>query len=153
MRSRHGWFVIGLLLLLHFAFHPSWTGWPLGPDLLVGGLLLGSLGLRASRAAVLGFTLGLLEASMSLGPLGPTMLILAAAGYAGSWMRDVFYSDSARFIPAFLVVGVWAVQTLLTLVGGHGITPEAILIFSPISAGLTAVVCWGTEKLVAFVVL
>ena len=141
MRSRRGWVVIGMLLLLHFALHPLWTGWSAGPDLLVGGLLLGSLGLRASRAAVLGFTLGALEASMALGPLGPTMLILAAAGYAGSWLRDVFYSDSARFIPAFLVVGVWVVQTLLTLVGGHGLEITSFLIYSPISAGITAVLC------------
>jgi cell shape-determining protein MreD len=153
VRSRRGWVVIGLLLFLHFALHPLWTGWPAGPDLLVGGLLLGSLGLRASRAAGLGFTLGALEASMSLGPLGPTMLILAATGYAGSWLRDVFYSDSARFIPAFLVVGVWVVQTLLTLVGGHGLELAPILIYSPISAGCTAVLCWGTEKLVAFFVV
>jgi len=90
---------------------------------------------------------------MSLGPLGPTMLILAGAGYAGSWMRDVFYSDSARFIPAFLVAGVWVVQTLLTLVGGHGLALDATLIFSPISAALTALLCWSTEKLVAFLVL
>ncbi|MDH3735064.1 MAG: rod shape-determining protein MreD [Gemmatimonadota bacterium] len=152
MRSRRGWVVIGLLLALHFALHPLWTGWPAGPDLLIGGLLLGSLGLRASRAALLGFILGLFEASMSLGPLGPTMLILAATGYAGSWLRDVFYSDSARFIPAFLVVGVWLVQTLLVLAGGAGLTLEGALIHSPISAGLTAVLCWGTEKLVAFFV-
>lgn len=142
--------VIGLLLTMHFALHPLWTGWAAGPDLLLGGLLLGSLGLRASRAALLGFVLGLLEASMALGPLGPTMLILAATGYAGSWLRDVFYSDSARFIPAFLVVGVWVVQTLLSLVGGVGLTLEGALIFSPISAGMTAVLCWSTEKLVAF---
>ncbi|MDX1395809.1 MAG: hypothetical protein R3195_15610, partial [Gemmatimonadota bacterium] len=103
--------------------------------------------------ALLGFVLGLLEASMALGPLGPTMLVLAAAGYAGSWLRDVFYSDSARFIPAFLVVGVWVVQSLLWLVGGHGISATNLLVYSPIAAGLTAVLCWGTEKLVAFFVV
>ena len=150
MRARRAWAVIGSLLFLHFALHPLWTSWPAGPDLLVGGLLLGSLGLRASHAAVLGFVLGLLEASMSLGPLGPTMLILAAAGYAGSWLRDVFYSDSARFIPAFLVVGIWLVQSLLTLIGGAGLSLEGVLVLSPISAAVTAVVCWASEKFVAF---
>jgi len=152
MRSRRGWVVIGLLLVAHFALHPLWSGWPAGPDLLLGGLLLGSLGLRASRAAALGFTLGVLEASLSLGPLGPTMLILAGAGYAGSWFRDVFYSDSSRFIPVFLLIGVWAVQTLLTLVSGQ-VMWMGILVFSPISAGVTAVVCWATERLVGFFVL
>lgn len=153
MKSRHGWVVIGLLLVLHFALHPLWSGWPAGPDLLTGGLLLGSLGLRASRAAALGFTLGLLEASMALGPLGPTMLIMAGVGYAGSWLRDVFYSDSARFIPAFLIVGVWVVQAAFTLVGSHEMWMESLFVFSPISAGVTAAVCWGSEKLVRFFVL
>lgn len=152
MRVRRAWVVIGLLLLFHFALHPLWTSWPAGPDLLVGGLLLGSLGLRASHAAALGFVLGLLEASMSLGPLGPTMLILAGAGYAGSWLRDVFYSDSARFIPAFLVVGIWVVQTALSLTGGSELSLGGVLVFSPISAVVTAVVCWCSEKLVAFVI-
>jgi len=145
--------VIGLLLVLHFALHPLWSGWPAEPDLLLGGLLLGSLGLRASRAAAFGFTLGLLEASISLGPLGPTMLILAGAVYAGSWLRDVFHSDSARFIPFFLLIGVWVVQSALSLVSGHGLWLGDILVFSPISAGLTAAVCWATERLVGFFVL
>lgn len=150
MRARRAWVVIGLLLLVHFALHPLWTSWPAGPDLLVGGLLLGSLGLRASHAAALGFVLGLLEASLSLGPLGPTMLVLAGAGYAGSWLRDVFYSDSARFIPAFLVIGIWLVQIVLTLVGGGGMSILGTLVFSPISAAVTAVVCWASEKFAAF---
>ena len=151
MRSRRGWIVIGLLLGVHFALHPLWSRWPAGPDLLVGGLLLGSLGLRASRAAALGFVLGLLEASLALGPLGPTLLIMAGAAYAGSWLRDVFYSDSARFIPVFLVVGVWTVQTSVTLLS-QGLWLEGIFVFSPISACVTAAVCLGTEKLVGFFV-
>jgi cell shape-determining protein MreD len=144
--------VIGTLLLVHFALHPVWTAWRAGPDLLAGGLLLGSLGLRASRAAALGFVLGLLEASMALGPLGPTMLILAAAGWGGARLRDVFYSDSARFMPTFLVVGVWVIEVLQGFVGGGGMSPAGVLVYAPLSALATAAVCWGTERLVSFFV-
>lgn len=149
MRGGARWVVIGTLLLIHFALHPLWSGWRAGPDLLAGGLLLGSLGLRASRAAALGFVLGLLEASMALGPLGPTMLVLGAAGWAGAWLRDVFYSDSARFMPTFLVVGVWAIEVLLALISRTGASPAGILLYAPASALLTAAVCWVTERLVS----
>ena len=86
---------------------------------------------------------------MALGPLGPTMLVLALAGFSGAWLRDVFYSDSGRFVPSFLVLGVWALQALLALVTGGPLTVESLLIFAPISALITAVVCWVAERLVS----
>jgi len=144
MRGPGRWIVIGMILLVHFALHPVWSGWPAGPDLLAGGLLLGSLGLRSSRAAALGFVLGLLEASMALGPLGPTMLVLAIAGWVGAWLRDVFYSDSARFMPAFLVVGVWAIEVL---------SLATVFVYAPLSAAFTAAVCWLAERFVSFFVV
>jgi len=153
MRGPGRWIVIGMILLVHFALHPVWSGWPAGPDLLAGGLLLGSLGLRSSRAAALGFVLGLLEASMALGPLGPTMLVLAIAGWVGAWLRDVFYSDSARFMPAFLVVGVWAIEVLLGLVAGGGVSLATVFVYAPLSAAFTAAVCWLAERFVSFFVV
>lgn len=151
MRGRGRWIVIGMILVFHFALHPVWSAWRAGPDLLAGGLLLGSLGLRPSRAAALGFVLGLLEASMALGPLGPTMLVLAAAGWVGAWLRDVLYSDSARFMPTFLVVGVWAIEVLLGLVAG-GVSLAAVFVYAPLSAVFTATVCWVAERFVSFFV-
>jgi len=150
MRGRGRWVVIGVLLVVHFALHPVWSGWRAGPDLLAGGLLLGSLGLRSSRAAALGFVFGMLEASMALGPLGPTMLVLAAAGWVGAWLRDVLYSDSARFMPAFLVVGVWAIEVLLAIVSGTGVSPGTVFLYAPLSAVFTAAVCWCAERFVSF---
>lgn len=149
MRIGGRWVVIGLLLAFHFGLHPVWSGWPAGPDLLAGGVLLGSLLLRSGQAAVLGFVLGLLEASMSLGPLGPTMLVLAAAGFAGAWLRDVFYSDSGRFGPTFLFVGVWTLQVALSLVAGIGLSAQSLLLWGPISALLTATVCWALDRLIS----
>lgn len=152
MRSPGRWVVIVLLLLLHFGFHPWWTGWAAGPSLLLGGVLLGSLQLRWGQAAALGFVLGLLEASMSLGPLGPTMLLLAFAGFVGAWLRDVFYSDSGRFVPIFLFLGVWGLEVVLTFVMGAEPSVQALLVFAPISAALTAVACWIVQGFVGIFV-
>lgn len=150
MRGGRRWIVVGLLLVLHFALHPVWSSWTAGPDLLAGGLLLGALGLRPGRAALLGFLLGLLEASMALGPLGPTMIVLAMAGYAGAWLRDVFYSDSGRFMPIFILIGVLAIQVGFELVGGGpSASPDgARFLYIPVSAAVTAAVCWGFDRLV-----
>ncbi|MCG8467358.1 MAG: hypothetical protein MJB57_04005 [Gemmatimonadetes bacterium] len=140
--------MIGALLLLHFGFHPMWTRWTVGPDLLAGGVLLGSLLLRAGQAAILGFVLGLLEASMALGPLGPTMLVLATAGFAGAWLRDIFYSDSGRFVPIFLFLGVWILQIVLTSIAGNPVPSSLVLLWGPGSAALTTLVCWALERFV-----
>ncbi len=149
MRAGGRWIVIGLLLAFHFGLHPVWSGWPAGPDLLAGGVLLGSLLLRSGQAAILGFVLGLLEASMSLGPLGPTMLVLATAGFAGAWLRDVFYSETGRFGPAFLLIGVLILQQALNLVAGTGLSVQGVLVWGPISAVLTTIVCWALDRLIS----
>ena len=152
MSRRGRWLTIVLMLLLHFALHPVWTSWRVGPDLLSGGVLLGSLLLRSTQAALLGFVLGLLEASMALGPLGPTMLVLALAGFIGGWLRNVFYSDSGRFLPTFIFCGVWALQVVLTLVSGDAVTVQGLLVYAPLSAAATALLCWAAERVIAIFV-
>ncbi|MFQ5530396.1 MAG: hypothetical protein ACE5FP_08615, partial [Gemmatimonadota bacterium] len=57
--------VVGLLLV-HFFLRPRLMAFSAAPDLLVGGLLLAALRLRADHAAALGFTLGVLDAAMAL---------------------------------------------------------------------------------------
>jgi hypothetical protein len=145
--------VIGLIIVSHFAFHPLWGSWPAGPDLLSGGLLLASLGLRPGRAAALGLGLGLLEASMALGPLGPTMLVLAVGGFGGAWFRAMFYSDTARFTPTLLITGVIVIQLALALVGATGLGLSTGLLLIPVSAVVTAAVCWTAERVVGFFIL
>lgn len=144
------WVLVILVLLLHFALHPVLSRWPAGPDLLAAGLLLGSLQLRAGQAAGFGFALGLLEASMALSGLGTLIIVFTVTGYVGARLRDFFYSDSARFVPMFLVVGVlliqWLVAALMTW------PPEArfMLIHAPLAALTTAAVCWTGERVVSF---
>jgi len=140
MNSRAGWLAIAFVLILHFILHPWWTRWPINLDLMAGALILGSLLLRPDRAALLGAVLGLLEASMSLGPLGPSMSVFAATGFMGAWLSDWLYSDSAQFVPTFLFGGIWILQTVLTLLTGGAASVQALLFYAPLSALLTALV-------------
>lgn len=145
-----GWVLVVLVLLLHFALHPLLSRWPAGPDLLTGGLLLGSLQLRAGHAAGFGFALGLLEASMALSGLGTLMLVFTLAGYVGARLRDVFYSDSTRFVPTFLVVGVLLIQWIVAALVDWPPEARFLLIHAPLAAAATAVVCWAGERIVSF---
>lgn len=140
------WILVGLLLATHFALHPLLAGWPAGPDLLAGGLLLGSLQLRAGHAAALGFALGLLEGSMTLGAPGPLMVIFTIAGYAGARLRDLFYSDTTRFVPTFIFVGVWALEAVLATALAWPPEPGFLLLTAPVAAAATAAVCWVGER-------
>lgn len=145
-----GWVLVVLVLLLHFALHPLLSRWPAGPDLLAGGLLLGSLQLRAGQAAGFGFALGLLEASMALSGLGTLMLVFTLTGYVGARLRDLFYSDSARFVPTFLVVGVLLVQWIVAAFVSWPPAARFLLLHAPLAAIATAVVCWAGERAISF---
>lgn len=138
------------VLLLHFALHPVLSGWPAGPDLLAGGLLLGSLQLRAGQAAALGFTLGLLEGSMALSGLGTLMVVFTLTGYVGARLRDLFYSDSTRFVPTFLIVGVLFIQWIVAALVDWPPEARFLLILAPLAAVATAAVCWVGERVVSF---
>lgn len=142
------WILVALLLSAHFALHPTLAGWPAGPDLLAGGLLLGSLQLRAGHAAALGFVLGLLEGSMTLGAPGPLMVIFTIAGYAGARLRDLFYSDTTRFVPTFVFVGVWALDAVLAIVLAWPPEPAVLVLMAPVAAAATAAICWGGERVI-----
>ncbi len=150
MRSSAEWVIVALFILVHFSAHPLLTSWPASPDLLACGLLLGSLQLRAGPAAGFGFVLGLLEASMALGGLGPTMVIFTLAGYAGARLRDVLYSDSARFIPSFLFLGVWVLQLLIATTTAWPPEIRLALVDAPMSAAATALLYWLARRAVGF---
>ncbi|MGH7541235.1 MAG: hypothetical protein ACRELC_09570 [Gemmatimonadota bacterium] len=144
------WLLVVLLLATHFALHPVLARWPFGPDLLAGGLLLASLRLRASYAASLGFVLGLLEGAMALTAPGPVMIVLTLAGYLGARLRDLFYSDTARFVPTFIFVGVWALEAVLATVVAWPPDAGFLLLAAPVAAAATALVCWIGEQVLGF---
>ena len=149
MRVRREWLTVLLLLLLHFALHPLWSRWPIGPDLLAGGLLLGSFLLRWGRAAVFGCLLGLLEASISLGPLGLTMFLFSIFACIGGWLRRIVYSDSDTFVVASMFLGTWALRASVALLVQGDASMGALLVNAPASAALTTVLCWLVYRFVS----
>jgi len=154
-RARRGWgpdaLVIVGLLVLHFTFYRYFVRWPALPNLLVGALLLTALHLRAGYAAFVGFGLGVLEAAMGLEGLGSISAVLAVIGYLGARSRDLLFADTRHYVPVYLFAGTWLAEVALMLVMPGGPSLLSGLVFAPISALGTAVVCGAAESVVATV--
>lgn len=133
--------VVAVLLLVHFLLRPWLTGLPVGPDLLIGGLLLAALRVQAGTAAILGFLLGPLEAAMVLGDPGMYAFVLTIAGYLAARSRDVLFVDAPVFIVAYLFIGTWLARAALVLLGAGGVEPGAAIGLAALDAMATAVVC------------
>lgn len=145
------WFAAALLLVLHFALHPLWSRWPVAPDLVAGGLILGSMQLRWGRAAGFGCVIGLLEASISLGPMGLTMLLFSLAGALVGWVRRLIYSDSNMVTPVFIFFGTWLLRSAVAVFVVGDSSAGALLVQGIGSAALTTAACWVMEGLVSAV--
>lgn len=133
--------VIGGLIALHFLFRPLLVQSSLAPDLLAGALLLAALRLRAGHVAALGFVLGLLEGAMAVMGIGALAVIYTLGGYAGARSWDLFFADVRLFLPVYLLLGTWALQLAVSSFVGPEADWRLILIDSPVSAALTAIVC------------
>lgn len=145
------WFVAALLLVLHFALHPLWSRWPVAPDLVAGGLILGSLQLRWGRAAAFGCVIGLMEAAISLGPMGLTMLLFSLSGALVGWVRHLIYSDSGRVTPVFVFFGTWLLRVAIAIFVAGDWSAGTLLVDGVGSAALTTAACWVAARLVSAV--
>lgn len=137
--------VVALLLLLHFLLWPWLTGLPAGPDLLLGGLLLAALRVRAGTAAALGFVLGPLEAAMGLGDPGAYALVLTLTGYLAARSRDVLFVDAPLFIAVYLFLGTWIARVALVLMAGGPTGVGAAIGWALLDALVTALVCGAVD--------
>ncbi len=148
MSPARRWFVAALLLVLHFALHPLWSRWPIGPDLAAGGLILSALQLRWGRAAAFGCVIGLMEASISLGPMGLAMLLFSLAGALVGWVRHLIYSDSDYATPVFVFLGTWLLRLAVTVFVVGDSSTDALLVDGAAAAALTTAVWWAAARLV-----
>ncbi len=132
--------LVVLLVLAHFTFRPLFRDIPIRPDLLVGGLLLATLRLSAGHAAVLGFTLGLLESAIGLEGVGSLSIVYALIGFLAARSRDLLYADAARFAYTYVFIGTWVAQvgTALALQVVPGVS---FVLLALGTAAVTAVVC------------
>lgn len=138
---------VGILLLLHFLFRPTLTGFGLAPDLLSGGLLLAALRLRAGHAAMLGFALGVLDAAMALENPGMYGLVLLTVAFAAARSRDLLFADARFFVGVYLLVGTWITRTALTLLGTASPGIFEAVGSALVTAVATAVVCAAVDSL------
>lgn len=141
--------VVVALVILHFTLYRFLVRWPAMPNLLVGGLLLAALRMRAGYAAFLGFGLGVLEAAMGLEGLGTTSLVLALVGYLGARSRDLLFADARHYVFVYLFAGTWIAEVSLILAMPGGPNLLGALVLAPVSALGTAVVCGAAESVAA----
>ncbi len=133
-----------VLVVLHFSLRPLFMEWPVAPDLLTAAVLLGSLWLRAGNAALLGFTLGLLEEAIALAG-GWTALLYTLVGFAGARFRDVIFADVRFFVPLYLFLGTWLIHVanaVLTV----SLDATTGLVIAPANALLTAAIGGLAER-------
>ena len=124
----------------------------MGPDLVAAGLVLGSMRLRWGRAGLFGCAIGVLEASMSLGPLGLTMLLFTLVGALAGWVRHLIYADADRVALAFVFVGAVILRVGVTAVVGGGATAATLLLHALAAGASTTVLYWCAVRLVAVVI-
>lgn len=134
-----------LLVLLHFLLHPELLSWWWEPDLAAGALLIGALHLPASRAAILGFTLGLLEGAMALTGLGPLAVAYALVGYLAGRSWRVVFADARLFLPAYLFTGSWLLLVLRQWIAVGDLAWSFMVLRAPVAALFTVIVAGGVE--------
>ena len=138
---------VSLLLLIHFLFRPTLVGFAPAPDLLVGGVLLAALRLRAGHAAILGFVLGVLDAAMALGNPGTYGLVLLTVAFVAARSRDLLFADARFFVAVYLFAGTWVTRTSLSLLGTPGADAVAVIGGALLTAAVTTIVCFAVDSI------
>ena len=134
--------IVVVLVVLQFAVQPLMP-WRVSPDFLVIALMYAAVRIRPGAAAVLGFALGLVTDSLTLGGFGAGALALTIVGFGASWLKAAFFADTLGINAAFLFVGKWAFDVIYVL-AQHTMPPGQMLlqvfVWSMLSAAFTAVV-------------
>jgi rod shape-determining protein MreD len=134
--------IVGVLVVLQFAVQPLMP-WRVSPDFLVIALLYAAVRIRPGAAAVLGFALGLVTDSLTLGGFGAGALAMTIVGFGASRLKAAFFADTPAINATFLFVGKWAFD-LIYVLAQHTMSPGQVLVqlfvWSVLSAAFTAVV-------------
>ena len=130
-----------LLVLLHFTLRPL-LGWRTPVDFLVIAVLLSAVRVRPGIAALIGFCTGLVADSLTPSAFGAGALAMTVIGASASWLKAVFFADNVVLHGFFFFVGKWAFDIVYTMAERrmHGVElATQLLLWSPLSAGITAV--------------
>lgn len=111
--------VIGLLVMLHFTLRP-WIGSPRwAPDFLLLALMLYAIRARPGRAAVAGFTVGIMTDALMDAAFGAGAFAHTVVGYLQAWGKAVFFPDNLVVNLSFFLVGAWVRDLMVLLAGGQ----------------------------------
>lgn len=111
--------VIGLLVVLHFTLRP-WLGNPRwAPDFLLLALMLYAIRARPGRAAIAGFTVGIMTDALVEAAFGAGAFAHTVVGYLQAWGKAVFFPDNIVVNLSFFLVGAWVRDLMVLLAGGQ----------------------------------
>jgi rod shape-determining protein MreD len=111
--------VISVLTVLHFTLRP-WLGNPLwSPDFVLLALMLYSIRARPGRAAIAGFTVGILTDALAAAAFGAGAFAHTVLAYLQAWGKAVFFPDNLMVNFWFFLVGAWARDLMVMLAGGQ----------------------------------
>lgn len=128
-----------ILVVLHYTLRPV-LEWRTSIDFLLIALLLASVRMRPGAAAVLGFAMGLVADSLSVGAFGAT-LAMTVVGFSASWLRAVVFAENLVLHAAFFFAGKWLFDIVFLLVERRVKGLDLVfqlLIWSPLTAIVTA---------------
>jgi len=128
-----------ILVVLHYTLRPV-LEWRTSIDFLLIALLLAAVRMRPGAAAVLGFAMGLVADSLSVGAFGAT-LAMTVVGFTASWLRAVVFAENLVLHAAFFFAGKWLYDIIFLLVERRVKGLDLVfqlLIWSPLTAMVTA---------------
>lgn len=128
-----------ILVVLHYTLRPV-LEWRTSIDFLLIALLLAAVRMRPGAAAVLGFAMGLVADSLSVGAFGAT-LAMTIVGFTASWLRAVVFAENLVLHAAFFFAGKWLFDIIFLLVERRVKGLDLVfqlLIWSPLTAMVTA---------------
>ncbi len=129
-----------VLVVLHYTLRPV-LGWRTSIDFLILALLIASVRMRPGLAAMLGFAMGLVADSLSVGAFGSAALAMSVVGFAASWLRAVVFAENLALHAAFFFAGKWLFDIVFLIVERRLKGLELVtqlFIWSPITAMVTA---------------
>lgn len=90
------------------------------PDLLTVSLLLVAREASPPAAGAVGLLMGIVEDAVALAAFGANALARTLVGVAGSFSREIVFSDSAIVLAAYLFVGKISTDVLAWIFGAGG---------------------------------
>jgi len=117
----NGWrsfFILLLLLALHFYVRPRLGAPHYAPDFIAIGVLLYAMRARPGQAAIAGLLAGLLTDALTPAKFGAGALANTVVGYLAAWGRAVFFADNILVTGGFFAVGTWLRNLLVLLATG-----------------------------------